>query len=226
MKHTRECQVSKKFNQRAENYDMEGVDALRRRFIKRISSETSPNPKGTAVDIGTGTGALATHLSKKYKSVIAIDISRKMLKVAVAKAKSKGIDNVEFRVGGFLKPRINKNSIDLITSSLAFHHLTDKEKEDAIRIMRKILKKNGKIVIGDVMFFFDRKSNTRMMSFVKTYIKKIASSQASDLIGDLDNEYLSKADDIRLLFERNGFTTRTIMLFPILGIIVAVPKGD
>ena len=60
--------------------------------------------------------------------------------------------NLKLRLGEFLKLPFDRGSFDRIVTTYAFHHLTDIEKEFALKEMLRVLKCHGEIIIGDMMF--------------------------------------------------------------------------
>jgi ubiquinone/menaquinone biosynthesis C-methylase UbiE len=112
----------------------------------------SPKKEYNAVDIGTGTGALAMMMAPMVKEVIAIDISKKMLDEAKSKANERDIHNIKFiKTTGNNLHSIQDSSIDIIVSNLVFHHLNDKEKACLIKECYMKLRPNGKFISGDIM---------------------------------------------------------------------------
>ncbi|MDD7793603.1 methyltransferase domain-containing protein [Clostridium sp. 'White wine YQ'] len=103
------------------------------------------------LEIGVGTGNLASKFLNKDINIIGIDQSREML--AVAKEK---FPRLKVRLGEFLKIPYCDKFFDVIVSTYAFHHLNNQEKCIAIVEMLRVLKDNGKIVIGDLMFRDDK----------------------------------------------------------------------
>ena len=101
----------------------------------------------SVLDIGVGTGNLAKRFLENNYRVVGIDQSREMLRVAKHK-----YPNLKVRLGEFLKIPFNDKVFDIIVSTYAFHHLNSEEKSLAIKEMIRVLKDNGKIVIGDLMF--------------------------------------------------------------------------
>lgn len=102
---------------------------------------------GRVIDIGVGTGNLSEKFLHEGLEVIGVDQSRQMLYVAKKKH-----PDLKLRLGEFLKLPFENNVADRIVSTYAFHHLTDKEKARALREMLRVLKENGEIIIGDMMF--------------------------------------------------------------------------
>ncbi|AOR23148.1 MerR family transcriptional regulator [Clostridium taeniosporum] len=99
------------------------------------------------LEIGVGTGNLASKFLNDSCSIIGIDQSREMLTVAKEKH-----PNLKVRIGEFLRIPYYNKCFDVIISTYAFHHLNTEEKSIAIEEMFRVLKDNGIIVISDLMF--------------------------------------------------------------------------
>ncbi len=102
------------------------------------------SPESHVVDLGCGIGALSILVAKKYGCrVTGININRHQLKIARKKAKAEGV-----RID-FLEKDIMKLDLDEKFDAALFigvePHLPDKRK--AVRNIRKILKKNTRIVM-------------------------------------------------------------------------------
>jgi ubiquinone/menaquinone biosynthesis C-methylase UbiE len=106
--------------------------------------------KPCILEIGVGTGNLAGRFLNEGYNIIAIDQSRAMLNVAKEK-----YPKLKVRLGDFLKIPYSDKSFDAIVSIYALHHLNNNEKSIAIKEMVRVVKDNGKIVIGDLMFESD-----------------------------------------------------------------------
>ncbi len=142
----------------------------------------------TVLDLGAGTGFFALAAAKRYSKVIAVDISEAMLALAADKAKEAGLDNIEFRQGGFLTYQHKAEPVDAIYSAAALHHLPDFWKFAAMRRMAQMLKPGGKLCLRDTVF----------------------SNVPSDYAAYLDGITTSKAgapEDARTRHIREEFTT-------------------
>ncbi|HEY6070052.1 MAG TPA: metalloregulator ArsR/SmtB family transcription factor [Chthoniobacterales bacterium] len=106
-------------------------------------------PKLTIVDLGAGEGTLSQLLAKSARKVIAIDNSPKMVEFGAKLAKKHGFKNLEYRLGDLEDPPVAKESVDLVLLSQALHHATKPER--AIAAARRILKRNGRIVVLDLL---------------------------------------------------------------------------
>src|SRR5437870_6871103 len=106
-------------------------------------------PAMAVADLGAGEGTLSQLLAKTARKVIAVDNSPKMVAFASQLAKKHGLKNLEYRLGDMQDPPIAKNSVDLVIFSQALHHATRPER--AIGHAHSILRKNGRIVILDLL---------------------------------------------------------------------------
>jgi ubiquinone/menaquinone biosynthesis C-methylase UbiE len=106
-------------------------------------------PKLTIVDLGAGEGTLSQLLAKSARKVIAVDNSPRMVEFGSKLAKKHGFKNLEYRLGDLEDPPIAKESVDLVLLSQALHHAI--KPELAIRAARRILKRNGRIVVLDLL---------------------------------------------------------------------------
>jgi ubiquinone/menaquinone biosynthesis C-methylase UbiE/biotin operon repressor len=106
-------------------------------------------PRMTIVDLGAGEGTLSQLLARNARKVIAIDNSPKMVEFGAKLAKAHGVKNLEYRLGDLEDPPVAKNSVDLVLLSQALHHAINPER--AVAAAHRILKKNGRIVVLDLL---------------------------------------------------------------------------
>src|SRR6266700_3351096 len=106
-------------------------------------------PRLTIVDLGAGEGTLSQLLAKSARKVIAIDNSPKMVEFGSKLAKKHGFKNLEYRLGDLEDPPVAKESVDLVLLSQALHHAIKPER--AIQAAHRILKKNGRVVVLDLL---------------------------------------------------------------------------
>ena len=81
--------------------------------------------------------------------MIAVDNSPKMVEFGSKLAKKHGVKNLEYRLGDIEDPPIARNSVDLAILSQALHHAIKPER--AIKSAQRILKKNGRIIVLDLL---------------------------------------------------------------------------
>lgn len=138
------------------------------------------------LEIGVGTGNLASKFLKNNYNIIGIDQSREMLSVAKEKYPS-----LKVRLGEFLKIPYDNNSFDIIISTYAFHHLNEEEKCIAIEEIIRVLKDDGVIIIGDLMFESKEEEQEMLKNLSQKQIYAIKDEYYSyiDLLRDEFNKY-------------------------------------
>lgn len=97
-------------------------------------------------DIGCGNGRLGYFISSIHgdaKYYTGIDNSEKLIEIA-----QKEHPEWKFIEGDFLTLPLQNESMDLIVSIRAFHHLTSKKfRLQALNEMKRVMKNNGKVII-------------------------------------------------------------------------------
>ena len=103
------------------------------------------NPK-VILDIATGTGDIAINLSKlKDSQIIGVDISEKMLDVAVDKIRKMNITNITLELSKAEKLKYKNNFFDLISIGYGVRNFEDLI--NGLKESYRVLKKNGKLII-------------------------------------------------------------------------------
>lgn len=102
------------------------------------------------IDVGCGTGTLAILAKQKYpnSTVVGVDPDAKILEIAKQKAKKADVKVYFVRAGADSLP-IDSRSIDIVVSSLVFHHMPTEIKQKAIKEIYRVLKKDGKLLLAD-----------------------------------------------------------------------------
>jgi ArsR family transcriptional regulator len=106
-------------------------------------------PPQVIVDLGAGEGTLSQLLAKNARKVIAIDNAPKMVEFGSKLARKHGFRNLEYRLGDIQDPPVAKGTVDLAIFSQALHHAVQPER--ALAAAHRILKKNGRVVILDLL---------------------------------------------------------------------------
>lgn len=101
-------------------------------------------PDSRVIEFGCGTGTTALYHAPFVKSILATDISEKMIEIAWSKAQSAGIENVTFEVAGLDAPELTDNSFDMVMMHSLLHLL--REREPAIGRAYDLLKPGGYFV--------------------------------------------------------------------------------
>lgn len=208
------------FDSIAEDYDNEREDFSQMEAMIIIYS-CGKIKGGRILDIGTGTGIIAIEFAKrvgKEDEVIGIDISESMLKRAEEKAKENGLNNIKFDVGSFTNIPLSNESVDIIVSSAALHHVKPQDKLKAFREMLRVLKIGGRIVINDAMYeteewrriFINRellKKHLERINFPKERMDMALglTKTSVGLCGTFRDEYVESVDAIKKYAEEAGF---------------------
>src|SRR5690625_2523965 len=149
---------------------------------------------GNIIEFGVGTGNLTKKLIDQGHQVLGVEPSSKMRAIA-----QKKVPKVKVIEGHFLNFPHTEFEVDTFTSSYAFHHITDQEKEKVIKLYAEILPKGGKIVFGDTIFKTEQDyENTIIDAKRKNYNR---------LANDLETEYYTTIPTLDKIFKRHNFTT-------------------
>jgi ubiquinone/menaquinone biosynthesis C-methylase UbiE len=111
-------------------------------------------PHGFIADVGCGNGRIIPHFIDFYRnclksefSYFGIDNNDQFL--SIAKNKFRSNNNLKFIKGDQLKLPLEDSSIDIIYNIRAFHHIPSEAlRLDALREEKRVLKKNGKLIIS------------------------------------------------------------------------------
>jgi ubiquinone/menaquinone biosynthesis C-methylase UbiE len=101
------------------------TDQKPERFLKLIKKYSKKHKACTILDIGCGTGTLASLLAESKFPVIGLDNSEVMLKEARKKMDEKKLKNIEFRKGNMVDFSLEER-FDIITCSDAINHILEK----------------------------------------------------------------------------------------------------
>jgi ubiquinone/menaquinone biosynthesis C-methylase UbiE len=122
------------------SYDYDDAEEIIQYFEKLLGNVNNKK----ILDIGSGYGNCALTLSQKNAHVTSIDISKKLVKGCMKRAKSNNL-KVDFKVMNACELSFNDNSFDNIVAFRTIHHLPD-IKEFFLEAYR-VLKKNGSLII-------------------------------------------------------------------------------
>ena len=121
-----------------------------RTYAEKIKFVAKLKKSDVVLDIGGGTGLIASFISDDVKRIIVLDPSKKMM----AKSKSNKIEKV---YGTVQVMKFKDSTFDVVYCVDSFHHFTNGHKKkdfdnvfhNSIKEMRRVLKKNGVLVIID-----------------------------------------------------------------------------
>ncbi|MEL6381955.1 MAG: methyltransferase domain-containing protein [Cyanobacteria bacterium J06626_18] len=105
-----------------------------------------PSQRQTALDIGCGTGEFSRLLSKRFETVVAIDLSPNMIEVA--KQRSRQFSNIDFQVADVMQWKPAAEQFDVIVSIATLHHLPV---ENLLPKLKAALNPGGRLIILDLL---------------------------------------------------------------------------
>lgn len=138
--------VKEQFNRVSEQYDAQRhvlVPCFDDFYKIAVDNLTFSVSSPLIIDLGAGTGLLSQKILEAYPQarLTLVDLSEKML--SVARMRFKGLSNVTIEIADILDFPMEDNSCDAIVSSLAIHHLTDRDKKTIYRKIFRALKPGG-----------------------------------------------------------------------------------
>ncbi|MEQ2465684.1 MULTISPECIES: class I SAM-dependent methyltransferase [Bacillaceae] len=185
------------FEQWAESYDDSLTNDIEYEEVfchyDHILNNVAKRSTGHVVEFGPGTGNLTLQLIKKGFKVTAIEPSAAMRKIAKEKIGARA----QLIEGDFLEFKLDFIP-NTFVSTYAFHHLTDQEKEEAIKQYSNFLPIGGKIVFADTMFVTKEAYDEAI---------KVATEKGQQhLAEDLQREYYTTIPFLTEILEKNGFS--------------------
>lgn len=107
----------------------------------------SPSRDWICLDIATGGGHVARKMSGYVRTVVASDLTMKMLEAARTSIRDAGADNVIFVQADAESLPFPDSAFDAVTCRITPHHFSEKEK--FISESSRVLKKGGKFLMVD-----------------------------------------------------------------------------
>jgi len=107
-------------------------------------------PSGLVLaDVGCGTGSLTFELARFGQRVIAVDLSREMVRRARRAAKEREVRNVEFRLGDAGNLPLEGRSVDAAFCVMVLHFLEDPAR--AVAELCRITRAGGLVILIDLV---------------------------------------------------------------------------
>jgi ubiquinone/menaquinone biosynthesis C-methylase UbiE len=156
---------------RAQRWDEQGSVQLGK--VVDAVLERCPVLAGAVVlDLGCGSGQVTLPIARDAAHVLAVDVSAEAIKMLEERARREGISNIQGLAQPIETLELEPESVDLVVSNYALHHLRDADKEDALARAYRWLRPGGRLVIGDMMF--GRGSDRRDREIIKSKIRALA----------------------------------------------------
>ncbi len=147
MKHHTKKQAHTEFSEWAETYDNHWLNhVLFEPSHGMLLKELKGLPVGRSLDIGCGTGELATRLARRGWQTIGLDLCEPMLHRAKRKLNGEAA-RVRLTVGDSEHLPFAGGTFGAITCANSFHHYP--HQEAVLREMRRVLAPGGKLFLAD-----------------------------------------------------------------------------
>lgn len=172
------------------------------------------------LDLGSGAGFdcfIALRKVGKTGKVIGVDMTREMVDKAKSIANKNGYENVEFRLGEIENLPIDDNSIDVAISNCVINLVPDKEK--AFKEIHRVLKKNGKIYLSDIVLLED------ISDEIRNNEELLSGCVGGALLKDEYLDIIKKAGfEVKILSEDKDISKRQYQGIPLESLKIEVRK--
>ena len=146
----------KRFNQWAATYDRSVMQSLffrpvHAKMLGLLERELSADPPGRIIDVGCGTGRLLRAVSARWPKtqVFGVDPAKEMIAEA-SRLNPEGV----FKVGQAEALPFPDQAVDVVLSSISFHHWADHAK--GIQEVARVLRPGGVFCLADHSFLLAR----------------------------------------------------------------------
>lgn len=162
----------------------------------------------SVIDLGAGTGQFTLAVAPHCARVVAVDVSRVMLRTLRSKVETAGATNVEVVQAGFLTYNHAGEPADLVYSRYALHHLPDAWKAIALTRMRQMLRAGGLLRLWDVVYDFGpQEAEDRLEAWCATGGDGIVGEWSrAELEEHVRDEHSTFTWLLEPMIERAGFT--------------------
>jgi demethylmenaquinone methyltransferase/2-methoxy-6-polyprenyl-1,4-benzoquinol methylase len=198
-----------------------------RRWKRRLVDLASPAPGERALDLATGTGDIAFALAQHGASVVGLDVTFRMIELAVAKIGegSHAPATARFLVGDMTALPFPSASFDLVTTGYGLRNVPDLAA--ALGEIRRVLKPGGRMLSLD----FNRPQNGLVRLAYLVYLSIVGGALGWILHRDPDTyRYIPAslrtypgADGVLQMMATAGFDTARH--YPVLGGLMSIHYG-
>ena len=203
--------VAELFDGKVDHIDSRPDDAMFIQVGSKALDALELNTDDILLDAGTGTGRNAIKAARSCSRVIGIDISRKSLDRANEKASEEGLKNLEFLYGSIEDPNESTNissyGITKVLVNYSLHHLPDDMKKQGLAKLASIMKRPGRMVVGDMMFFESPETHEEKFEEVG--------------YDGGEHDYPSTMEFLKSTLEGLGASVKVERLHPLAGILIA-----
>jgi ubiquinone/menaquinone biosynthesis C-methylase UbiE len=139
------------WSSRAATWDQHGSAGLTA-VTTAVLEAADVKPDAQIADLGCGTGQITLPLAARGARVLAVDVSPAMVRRLESQARSRGTESLDGLVMPIEELVLPAQSVDLVVSSYALHHLRDADKARLVSAAYSWLRPGGRLVVADMMF--------------------------------------------------------------------------
>lgn len=156
---------------RVASWDQHGSAGLGR-VTAAIIAQAGVSPDDRVVDLGCGTGQISLPLAQRGAQVLAVDVSSAMIGRLRSEAGRLGVTTLDGLAMPIEEVVLAPQSVDLVVSSYALHHLRDADKARLVTAAYCWLRPGGRLVIADMMF--GRGASGRDRAIIRSKVAALA----------------------------------------------------
>ncbi|MEW9530440.1 class I SAM-dependent methyltransferase [Microbispora sp. NPDC049125] len=119
-----------------------------------VLGEHGVDESAVVVDLAAGTGQFTLAAARRFRRVVAVDVSSAMQDVLRGRAADAGFSNVEFVKAGFLTYEHPGPPVDAVYTRNALHQLPDFFKTIALSRISGLLRPGGVLRLHDLIYDF------------------------------------------------------------------------
>jgi 2-polyprenyl-3-methyl-5-hydroxy-6-metoxy-1,4-benzoquinol methylase len=159
------------WSRRVASWDQHGSVGLTR-VTAAVVEAARVTPGTRVVDLGCGNGQVSLPLALHGAQVLAVDVSPAMIKSLQTRAQRDGVHTLHGLAMPIEELALPRESVDLVVSSYALHHLRDADKARLVGAIAHWLRPGGRVVLADMMF--GRGGSSRDREIIKSKVAALA----------------------------------------------------
>lgn len=136
------------FSQQSKSFDSYVSHPIMLEYMIQVIEKLHLKKTDKILEAAAGTCVSSRLIAPQVSSVIAYDVTPKMLEVGKKEAGKEGIRNIDFVTGTVEQMPFDDEAFDLVLTRQSFHHFANMD--EPFREMHRVLKKGGRLAIIDL----------------------------------------------------------------------------